>query len=62
MISRTSRAKLRWVTSQFLNISFANFIDSHDDQTFHQLFVIKPVDEEIEAQGSNNSLEGTQLI
>ena len=52
MISRTSRAKLRWVTSQFLNISFANFIDSHDDQTFHQLFVIIPADEEIEAQGS----------
>ena len=52
----------RSLRGQFLNISFANFIDSHDDQTFHQLFVIIPVDEEIEAQGSNNSLEGTQLI
>lgn len=47
-----SRAKLRWVTTQFLNISFADFIDSYDDQTFHQLFVIIPEDEEIEAQGN----------
>lgn len=47
-----SRAKLRWVTSQFLNISFANFIDPHDDQTSHQLFVIIPADKEIEAQDS----------